>query len=299
MKTGKHWQDIFATVIKETDFVLEILDSRNPIGTHNKMIETFLLKNRPEIQLILILNKSDIIPREVLKEWKLYFKSQGYKVFSCSAKHHKGVMNLLKEIRHLGTRPNTNMLIVGYPNTGKSTLIESLTKNEKKVGTSARAGFTRVIQKIKLTNNVFLIDTPGVIPINEKDETDMAIKACMVADKVNDPMGVVEAIFKLLPKKQFNSIYGINLDKNDGPEKLVFEVGKKSGLLISGGKINEPEAQKLLIRDWQSNKLKYYSLPPSMIKKEKSEPILTEQPKYQKNAQGIPKSLRKRKKKSS
>lgn len=296
MKTGKHWQDIFSTVIKETDVVLEILDSRNPIGTHNKMIETFLLKNKPEIQLILVLNKSDIIPREVLKEWKIYFKSEGYRVFSCSAKHHKGVMNLLKEIRNLGTRPNTNMLIVGYPNTGKSTLIESLTKNEKKVGTSASAGFTRVIQKIKLTNNVFLIDTPGVIPINEKDETDMAIKACMVADKVNDPMGVVEAIFKLLPKKQFNSLYGLNLGKNDGPEELVFEVGKKSGLLIPGGKINEPEAQKLLIRDWQSNKLKYYSLPPSMKSKEPSTMIHSESPQYQKNAQGMPTSLRKRKK---
>ena len=296
MKTDKHWQDVFATVIKETDFVLEVLDSRNPIGTHNTMIEDFLQKNRPEIQLILVLNKSDIIPALVLKEWKRYFKAKDYQVFSCSAKYHKGVMNLLQQIRMVGTRSNTNILIVGYPNTGKSTLIESLTKNQKKVGTSARAGFTRVIQKIKLTDKIYLIDTPGIIPINEKDETDIAIKACMVADKLSDPLGVVEAIFKLLPKKQFNKVYKIRLEEDDGPEELVLKVGKKYGKLLSGGRVNENEIQKIIIRDWQSSKLKYYSLPPSMQTADDSNQNLNLSPQKTSGPPGIPRSLKNRKK---
>jgi nuclear GTP-binding protein len=296
MKTGKHWQDIFDIAIKETDVVIEVLDSRNPLGTHNTMIEKFLLKNRPDIEIVLILNKSDIIPLNILNGWKDYFKSEGYTAYSVSAKYHRGVMNLLQQIRKFGTHNKTNILIVGYPNTGKSTLIESLTKNEKKLGTSSNAGFTRAIQKIKLTNNIFLIDTPGIIPFEETNETEMAMKACMIADKLVDPMAVVEAVYKLLPKKKFEKLYKISLEKEDGPEELIFKIGKKHGKLIAGGKVNESEVQKVIIRDFQSNRLRYYTIPPSMQKKQNQPQIEEETPKNISRYENMPPSLKKRKK---
>ena len=86
----------------------------------------------------------------------------------------------------------------------------------------------------------------------------------MTADKVDDPIGVVEAIFQLLPKKKFEDLYGITLEESDTTEELIQKVGIAYGRLRFGGKgeINEEEVAKLIIRDWQNNKLKYFLSPP-------------------------------------
>ncbi|WP_457557640.1 YlqF/YawG family GTPase [Candidatus Harpocratesius sp.] len=267
MRTEKHWKEIFNTVIQETDIILEVLDARNPLGTHNRMIEDFVKQNRPEIEIYLIMNKADIIPKSVMQEWKWFFKTQGYKIFAVSARFNRGIIELEKYFRKTVIRPNTNILIVGYPNTGKSSLIEALTRGKKKVGVSNRAGYTRVIKKIKLTNKIYLIDTPGVIPIDETNEMEMAIKSCMIADKLEDPLAVVESIYSLITREQFERTYKIQLKDDDGIDELIEKIGKRYGRLKSGGRVNEVEVQKLIIRDWQNNKLHYYTLPPSYHQK--------------------------------
>ena len=89
----------------------------------------------------------------------------------------------------------------------------------------------------------------------------------MTADKLNDPLAVVEAIFQLLlHRREFERVYDISLSADDGPPEVIQKIGKKRGKLVKGGLVNEPEVQKLIIRDWQSNKLRYYSEPPSMKK---------------------------------
>ena len=292
MQTGKHWQDIFQMVVKETDFVLEILDARNPLGTHNTAIERFIAQNRPEIQLFLVLNKADVVPKRISRAWKKYFQNKGYRVFIVSSRYRRGISELFSNLTTEITRPHSNILIVGYPNTGKSSLIEALTKGKKKAGVSAKAGFTRVIQKIKLTNKIYLLDTPGIIPIAETDETDMAIKACMTADKLDDPLAVVEAIFQLLlHRREFERVYDISLSADDGPPEVIQKIGRKRGKLVKGGLVNEPEVQKLIIRDWQSNKLRYYSEPPSMKKNNHSKSKKDTQNDSQSDSH-FPKSLR-------
>lgn len=263
METGKHWRDVFNTVIQETDIIFEVLDARNPIGTHNLTIEEFVKSHRPEIEIFLILNKADIIPNEVLKSWKGHFKEKGYRVFGVSARYKRGISEVLQFLRRTVDRPNTNILMVGYPNTGKSSLIEALTKGSKKVGVSNKAGFTRVIKKIKLSNKIYLIDTPGVIPIDGQSEKEMAIKSCMVADKLEDPLAVVEAIYSIIERDQFEKVYKINLQPHDDLEEIIEKIGKRYGRLKAGGVVNEEEVCKLIIRDWQKNKLHYYTLPPN------------------------------------
>ncbi|MHA1620423.1 MAG: GTPase, partial [Promethearchaeota archaeon] len=175
----------------------------------------------------------------------------------------KGTLELEGFFRRSVVRSNTNILLVGYPNTGKSSLIEALTKGKKKAGTSSNAGFTRVIQKIKLTEKIYLIDTPGVIPIDESNETEMAIKSCMVADKLEDPLAVVEAIHKLISPAQFAKLYKVEISDDDTLDFIVEKIGKRYGRLKAGGVVNELEVYKLIIRDWQKNRLYYYTLPPN------------------------------------
>jgi ribosome biogenesis GTPase A len=268
MKTVDHWRDVFAAVIKETDFILEVLDARDPEGTHNFMIEHFVQKNRPEISIFLVINKIDLIPDKILKKWVTFFRKQNYRVYYVSSRYNRGISYLLRDLRRIITRPKSNVLIVGYPNTGKSTLIEALTKGKKKVGTSASAGFTRVIQKIRLTETISLLDTPGVIPIDESNETDLAIKACMRSDKMSDPLAVVEEIHRLVEKTQFESLYGIKIGENESLDSIIKKIGQKMGRLVRGGQVNEPEVYKLIIHDWQTNKFRYFRFPPNLSSQE-------------------------------
>lgn len=271
MKTNKHWQDVFHTVIKETDYILEVLDARNPEGSHNLMIEEFVQKNRPEIQIFLIINKIDIIPKAVLNYWIKFYREKGYRVYYVSARYNRGIKFLLRDLRKIIIRPHSNVLIVGYPNTGKSTLIEALTEGKKKVGTSSSAGFTRVVQKIRLNDKIALLDTPGVIPIDETNETELALKACMIADKLEDPLAVVEALYKILDSSIFQTVYHINFSERDNLDTIIEKIGKKTGKLMAGGKVNRYEVHKMIIRDWQNNKIPYYHLPPGFDSEELGE----------------------------
>ena len=298
MKTEQHWQDVFKAVISDTDVVLEILDARNPLGTHNHAIEKFIQNNRPQIKLILVLNKKDLVPKDIFNAWVKHYNQKNYEIYSTSAKYHSGTKFLFNRLRDLGKAGNQNILIVGYPNTGKSSIIQSLTKNKKKVGISSSAGFTRAIKRIKLTNDLYLIDTPGVIPIDETDETAIALKACMVADKVKDPLAVVEALYDLLPVSKFEKLYKIGvyeknsiLEESDGLDELIERIGKRHGPLRAGGKINEIEVYKRIIRDWQLNKLHYFNYPPGYNKEADD---LDKKPikKVHKTQEGIPTSLK-------
>lgn len=262
LKTTKHWQDVFHTVINETDFILEVLDARNPEGSHNLTIEQFVQKNRPEIQIFLVLNKIDTIPKEILDKWIQYYRNQGYRVYYVSARYHRGMTYLLRDLRRIITRPHSNVLIVGYPNTGKSTLIEALTEGKKKVGISSSAGFTRVIQKIRLNDKIVLLDTPGVIPIDETNETELALKACMIADKLEDPLAVVEALYKILDNSAFQKKYHVDLTEDESLDSIIEKIGLKMGKLMTGGKVNQNEVYKMIIRDWQNNRIPYFHSPP-------------------------------------
>ena len=296
MKTEQHWQDVFKAVLSDTHVVLEILDARNPLGTHNHAIEKFIQQNRPEIELILVLNKKDLVPKEIFNAWVNYFREKKYEIYTTSAKYYNGTKFLFNRLRDLGRKGNQNILIVGYPNTGKSSLIQALTKNRKKVGISSSAGFTRAIKRIKLANNLFLIDTPGVIPIDETNETEIALKACMVADKVKDPLAVVEALYELLPVSKFEKLYkiGVYAKNSDGLDELIERIGKKHGPLRAGGKINENEVYKRIIRDWQLNKLHYFNYPPG-YNKETADLAKKPKKKVQKTQVGIPTSIKKEK----
>ncbi len=273
MQTIKHWKDIFKALKGEISLVLQILDARNPIGTHNTTIEQFIEENDLNLDVVLVLNKIDMIPRDIVDDWYKFFLKKGYRMFSTTAIYDGGVKKLKKFLRGLPKSKFNNVLIVGYPNTGKSCLIESLSKYKKKVGVSSKAGFTRSLMKVKIYDHVFLIDTPGVIPFNESDEVEMALKSCMMADKLDDPLSVVETIFSLIPINKFNEIYGLDLEEGMGVQDLVQKIGRKLNLLAKGGIIDTDRVIKKIIRDWQSNTLRYYIAPPSPDNEQDSEKI--------------------------
>ncbi|MBI2148575.1 50S ribosome-binding GTPase [Candidatus Woesearchaeota archaeon] len=171
-------------VIDESDVVLEVLDARYPEETRNKEIENKLIKQHKKI--IYILNKSDLI-KEKFSDLKFDFEPYVF----VSAKNNLGTTKLRGIIRDLARdkRRSYEMLkksvsktkvkeqpllvgVLGYPNTGKSSLINVL-KQKKSALTSSTPGFTRGMQKIRIGKDIYLIDTPGVFAYKEYKKEDI------------------------------------------------------------------------------------------------------------------------------
>ena len=148
--------------------------------------------------------------------------------------------------------------IIGYPNTGKSSLINMLT-GRKTVGTSPQAGFTKGLQKIAFTRDIHVIDTPGVIskkdsPATEKENIVRSVKiGIKTYDRVKNPLFVVAKLMRNFPSI-FDKYY--QFDSGNDPEILIEHLGKKHNLLAKGGIIDSDRTARLILKDWQTGKIK-------------------------------------------
>ncbi len=290
LKTERHAKEIFEKIISGADVVFQVLDGRNPIGTRNLKLEEFIQKNTPSKKIFLIINKIDLIPHQVLQEWIEYFrKTTPYTVFGLSALYSRGLDTFKKKLSHLFAKKPTKAIIVGYPNCGKSSLIKAFTKDKKNVPVSSRAGHTRGIIEIKITQYLSLLDTPGIIPISDNSEVDQGIKGVINPEKIHDKEAVVQALLDLyitpgkimeyfnvdeeyikekIPEYSQEFIHKFLPPDSNNPmsysefEYLIRLIGIKRGQLSPGGAVNENKVLTTIIHAWQKNKIKYYTLPP-------------------------------------
>ncbi|ADN51574.1 GTPase [Vulcanisaeta distributa] len=246
------------SVLEMSDLVLEVIDSRDPVETRNKRVEELL--NKLGKPLIIVINKADLVPIEVLKEWKEYLGREHPTVF-ISAKNRLGTRKLIVSIKQHAPRLPVRVSVVGYPNVGKSTIINYL-KGRHVAETSPVPGWTIGEQVVRAKQWLIVIDTPGVIPPEEvRDEALLIIKGAIDPTKLEDP--VLPAVKLIMRIKSFNpkafmDRYGIDAED---PMELLELVGRKRGLLLKGGKVNIREAAIAVIRDWILGKLTYYYRP--------------------------------------
>jgi len=172
--------------------VCEILDARDPLGTRCYYMEEHLKKNCPQKHLVLILNKCDLIPSWVTARWVKYLSKEfPVLAFHASINNSFGkgsLINLLRQFENFHKdKKNISVGFVGYPNVGKSSVINAL-KKKKCCKSAPIPGETRVWQYITLTRRIYLIDCPGVVYINEgKSNTDVVLKGCVRAERIDDP----------------------------------------------------------------------------------------------------------------
>jgi ribosome biogenesis GTPase A len=261
--TNRHKQpipQIVKEVIRISDVILEILDARFIAQTRNLEIES-LVKNQGKT-LIFVVNKIDLVNIKELKESKEFRKLKPYILFSC--KSRAGVRRLRNNIkievkRMKITAPQAHVGIIGYPNTGKSSIINLLI-GKKSAGTSPQAGFTKGIQKLRLTKGILVLDTPGVYPEYEESplKEEVAKKHAEIGirnfDKVRDPDIIVTKLMKDYPGV-FESHYLIEADGDS--EMFVEELGKKKHFLRKGGEVDIDRTSRLILKDWQEGKIKF------------------------------------------
>ena len=252
-KQRPKYPDLLKKIVENSDIILEILDARFPEETRNHEIEEEIKKLNKKI--IYVLNKSDLTPKK-LKEFKIYPKKE------VTCKERRGIRilrNLIKrESKKITKKGKVVVGVIGYPNTGKSSLINILI-GKKSAGTGAQAGFTRGIQKLKLDENTVLLDSPGVIPEKEYSPVEkekIAKHAKLGArsySQVKEPEIVIANLMKEYPEV-LEKFYKIKT--NGDSEILIEKLGKKKGFMKRGGEVNEDQTARYILKDWQDGKIK-------------------------------------------
>ncbi|MBI2449083.1 50S ribosome-binding GTPase [Candidatus Pacearchaeota archaeon] len=258
---ARPFPSIVKYVIRISDIVLEVIDARFIEKTRNIELEELIKKMGKK--LIYVLNKSDLADtnqvREQIKEQHL----SPYVIISC--KTALGKKNLRERIKIEVSRlkikhAKAHIGIIGYPNTGKSTLINVLAGGGRSRA-AAESGFTKGMQKIRFSKDIIVIDTPGVISFEDAPATqkENISKTAEIGVKTFSSVKNPELIVAHL-MKEYHSIletfYGIE-SKGDA-EILIEELGKKLHFLKKGGHVDHDRTARLILRDWQTGKIKVY-----------------------------------------
>lgn len=243
-------------VIGESDILLEVVDARMPNLTRNRKVESRVWRKRKF--LILVMNKSDLITRRMKKD--ILKKSKAREMIFVSCKKRTGISKLRGMISKLAKKKphwrDVKVGVVGYPNTGKSTVINALA-GRSVARTSPTAGMTRGVQWVKGKGNVMFLDTPGVIPTHEKDEAEKAMMSIIDPNKlVNPDIAAMRVIQMFLDndKRSLERFYDVKIGDEDTFE-ILLGIGKRKNFIKKGGKVDEVRTALTIVRDWQNGKL--------------------------------------------
>ncbi|BES82063.1 GTPase RsgA [Pyrodictium abyssi] len=253
------WRSL-AWIIRRADVVLEVVDARDPISTRSRRLERMVTSLQKK--LIIVINKTDLIPREVAEKWKRIFEDQGYRTVYMAARDHKGTRVLRRAIRDVVETYPAIVAVTGFPKTGKSTIINAL-KGRHSASTSpipGSPGYTTHAQLYRIGENLYMIDTPGVIPV-EGGPLEAVLRGRppeQLRDPVRPAVMLLERALKYNPRA-VKDAYGI--DETD-PYKILELIAIKRGWKYkSDGEPLIEEAARTVIRDYHTGKLLFY-VPP-------------------------------------
>ena len=248
------------------DGVVEVLDARIPFSSRNPEMDR-LVKDKPRM---LLLNKSDMADDSSTEKWIDYYKSKGFTVLKTDCKSGNGLKgflpavkgNMLKQLiekrRGKGIEgAPIRLMIVGIPNVGKSSFINRMAKS-KKAKVEDRPGVTRNKQWIKFGGNVELLDMPGVLWPKFEDQG-VARKLAFTGAVKDDILDIEALAAFLLENLSVNYPEAVSerykIDKSGDGFELLSELGRKRGMLVSGGEVNTEIAAITLLDEFRSGKL--------------------------------------------
>ena len=249
------------------DAVVEILDARVPESSRNPDLQS-LIEGKPRI---IILNKCDTADDVSTQKWISWYRNQGIVAIAADCRSGKGLNKFIPAVKQVlaeliqkyeskGMKGRVlHLMVVGIPNVGKSSFINRLA-GQKKAKVEDRPGVTRTKQWVKLSEDIELLDMPGVLwpkfedmSVGEKlaftgavkdDVVDIETLACRLLCVLNS-----------LYKNELTARYKIETTEDEDGYELLKKVGKARGMLISGGEINTERAAISVLDEFRGGKL--------------------------------------------
>ena len=303
----------YKTVLENSDIILYVLDARDPLGTRSREIEQEILTlGDGSKRLLLILNKIDLIPPDVLKRWLAQLRRTlptiplrantpapnahifDHKAFTV----RRTTETLLKALKSYAQskqlKRSTTVGIIGYPNVGKSSVINALKSrlgSSRKSGTScpvgAEAGVTTALREVKLDNKLTLIDSPGIVfppsstsssgvpnlTKRQIDEARLVLLSAVPPSSIDDPIPAISLLLDRLSQSStalnhmmdYYKLSEATLVPQEGDITTDFlvQVARRRGRLGKGGVPNVNAAAKTVLADWRDGRIRGWVEPPS------------------------------------
>ncbi|GAB4379274.1 MAG: ribosome biogenesis GTPase YlqF [Elainellaceae cyanobacterium] len=231
--------------LKKVDVVLEVRDARIPLATYHPQVQQWTGNK----ERVLVLNRVDMIPPEVQQAWTEWFKAEGVTPYFTNANQGKGVSLLFQATKSAGEKMNqrrrdrgmlprpVRAVVIGFPNVGKSALINRLLKR-RVVDSARRPGVTRQLRWVRISDEIELLDAPGVLPFR-LDDQEAALKLAIcddIGEAAYDNQRIAAALVdrlkqlhmqapEFLPELPFQSRYGLAADPLTG-ESYVEELAQ-------------------------------------------------------------------------
>ena len=308
------WKQLWVTVEKG-EILFQIVDGRNPLYYRCPDLEKYIKEVDKNKEIILIVNKADLMNDDLRKNWADYFKTHNIKYIFFSAvneieKMEKGESltqsekidqsdyriftrnELVQYIKEIGetiqkeeksienknnnkskNQANNALMVgfIGYPNVGKSSIINVLMKT-KKAAVANIPGRTKHYQTLFLPEeqnlnilpkSICLVDCPGLIfPSFTTSKADMLVNGIYPIDTLSDIYNPIQIIINLIPSKILSNFYKITLPDIYSAKQFLQIIAKKRGFYTGNGLPEEAKTAKLILRDYTSGKLLYCHLRP-------------------------------------
>lgn len=242
-------------VINKADVLLEVIDARFPDETRNSEVEKEIIRLKKPF--IIVINKCDLVSKEKLDKTKSRLSIIAPTIF-VSSKDRSGTTMLRHQILASACIKERDILVgtLGYPNVGKSSVINGVTGRHR-ASTSPISGHTKGVQHVDAGSRIMFMDTPGVIPFDEKDEYVQGLLGIKDATHLKDPIGVaLKIIEKMLAenKTALESFYNVTTGDQDSYSVLEL-IGRQCNFLQKKGELDEMRTATRIIGDWQNGML--------------------------------------------
>lgn len=260
--------------LKLIDVIIEILDARIPLASQNPDIKQITANKKK----IIVLNKSDLANEAETKKWIEFFKNQGIIAIATDSNLGKGVKETLKLVQEVMQEElekasmkgiknkNIRIMICGIPNVGKSSFINRMI-NKKSAEVGNRPGVTKQKQWVRISTNIELLDTPGVLWPKFENQ-DISLKLAYtgtIKDELLDKTEIAYNLLKYLEKNNKKELFErykltdqeINsiISEDDDTIKLMNLIAKKRGAIISSGEIDYERTSAIILNDFRTGKI--------------------------------------------
>ncbi len=252
------------------DVIIEVVDARIPHSSKYKTTD-MLCPNKPKI---IIMNKSDVSDEKYNKLWADIFKEKyNCDVIVTSLKNKSDINIIINKVLALsneimqkridkGLLPRaTRTMVIGMPNVGKSSTINKLIKRAK-TKTGAKAGVTRQQQWVRINDKIELLDTPGIIPTTQEDQTQALKLACVnsIGDNAYDSVYVAENLIKLLDSQYPNKIREYFDFPQNEKEINLEKIALKRNWILKGEKADITRTANVILSCFREGKMGKFTL---------------------------------------